>query len=216
MKKAAFFLGFGLLPFWVAIGIVMTGSLSPSRPFEYWAVAPWLIILAAPVCIVTLAITALTLVIHERVSGNRSHKNKIAFISFLSLVLVAGGIISAIWLAHEHRQQDIVREEGLAMDFVKHSNGMHQVIGGDFDVYPSVRTGSNNGLPIKYEFSVRPKKSIHSASFATTVYVIVHVSRPTGTALFTLDCITPLSMGQRDPFKDPCTSSSATHIQNIR
>ena len=49
---------FGLLPLWLAIGTVVVVSFS-SRAAEYWYVAPWLIVAAIPVCIVTLTIVEL-------------------------------------------------------------------------------------------------------------------------------------------------------------
>jgi hypothetical protein len=44
----------GLLPLWASIAAVIIGSYI-SRSSDYWTVAPWLIIAALPVCIVTLA-----------------------------------------------------------------------------------------------------------------------------------------------------------------
>jgi len=48
------YLGFGLLPLWIAIAIVLGGSGS-----NWWAAAPWLIVLSIPLCGVSLAIVAL-------------------------------------------------------------------------------------------------------------------------------------------------------------
>jgi hypothetical protein len=48
------YLGFGLLPFWIATAIVLGGSGS-----NWWAAAPWLIVVSIPCCGVSLAIVAL-------------------------------------------------------------------------------------------------------------------------------------------------------------
>lgn len=100
MKKVIFFAGFGFLPLWVAIAVVCLGSLRASAPFEYWAVAPWLIIFSVPVCVVTLVIALVTLVIYNRTPGNPSQKSKIAATSFLLCVLVVGAIAAALWVRH--------------------------------------------------------------------------------------------------------------------
>lgn len=43
----------GLFPLWAAIGAVVIGSYTSNSP-DYWNVAPWLIVAAVPVCILTL------------------------------------------------------------------------------------------------------------------------------------------------------------------
>lgn len=45
----------GLAPLWAAIAAVFIGSYVTTSP-DYWNVAPWLIIAAIPVCILTLAL----------------------------------------------------------------------------------------------------------------------------------------------------------------
>ncbi|MGE5526009.1 MAG: hypothetical protein ACM3SS_20020 [Rhodospirillaceae bacterium] len=45
----------GLLPLWAAIAVVAIGGHVSKSP-DYWNVAPWLIIAALPVCIVTLVL----------------------------------------------------------------------------------------------------------------------------------------------------------------
>ncbi len=97
MKRIIFFVGFGFLPLWAAIVVVYLGSLRPSAPSEYWAIASWLIIAAVPVCGVTLAIASVTLDIYNFTSGSASRKSKFAALSFLSLVLVTGVIATVLW-----------------------------------------------------------------------------------------------------------------------
>jgi hypothetical protein len=55
---------FGLLPLWAAIAVVIVGSFTTSS-YEYWAVAPWLIVAAIPACIVTLPLAQWMLGIAE-------------------------------------------------------------------------------------------------------------------------------------------------------
>ena len=54
-SNAALRVGVGLLPLWIAIVMLIGGGLmSPSH--DYWNVAPWIVLLAIPACIVTLAL----------------------------------------------------------------------------------------------------------------------------------------------------------------
>ena len=178
--------------------------MQPSRSSEYWAVAPWLVIASIPVCFVTLSIAAVTLATHARASGDRPRKNKVAAFTFLSLLVLVGAIAGILWLRHEHRQHDLEIEKELALEFVKTSDAVAKKVGGNFDALPSSLTTAHDGLPVRYEFAVRAKRSNHGAWNASYVFAIVGVSRSSGGTVFSLDCITALSMGQRQPFKDPC------------
>jgi len=42
----------GLLPLWISIAILLLGSLNHTQ--DYWNVAPWIVIAAIPVSIVTV------------------------------------------------------------------------------------------------------------------------------------------------------------------
>ena len=52
-KNAAAKIRFGLLPLWVSIIWLIVGSFV-SRSSEYWNVAPWIVLIAIPACVVTL------------------------------------------------------------------------------------------------------------------------------------------------------------------
>lgn len=49
---------FGLLPFWIALTLMLAGGAT-SKSAEYWNVAPWLLLIAIPASIVTLLLTEL-------------------------------------------------------------------------------------------------------------------------------------------------------------
>jgi len=49
---------FGLLPFWVALMLMLVGG-AMSKSAEYWNVAPWLLVIAIPASIVTLLLVEL-------------------------------------------------------------------------------------------------------------------------------------------------------------
>lgn len=52
-KNTAAKILFGLLPLWVSIILLIVGSFV-SRSSEYWNVAPWIVLIAIPACVVTL------------------------------------------------------------------------------------------------------------------------------------------------------------------
>lgn len=60
----------------------------------------------------------------------------------------------------------------------------------------SYRFGRDGRLPIRYDVSV--------SGFARSLSAIVDVSRSPAGVRFTLACVTPLELGQRDAFKDDC------------
>lgn len=49
---------FGLLPFWIALTLMLLGGAT-SRSADYWNAAPWLLVIAVPASIVTLLVVEL-------------------------------------------------------------------------------------------------------------------------------------------------------------
>jgi hypothetical protein len=192
VRKTFFVFGFGLLPLLVASVLVYLGSFDYHFSTEYWAVAPWYIIATIPVSLVAFFIAFTTLVIFENVSGDHSRKRKIALACFVLLVFAAAGMAYVYWENREEHKQDLKDEQFLAQEFVRNNPVVIQAAGDKFSVFPAVTVGS---VPIRYEFSVRSD---------ATVFAIVDVSRETGNPVFTLACITPISIGYRDSSKDPC------------
>jgi hypothetical protein len=194
MRKAFFVVGFGLLPLVVSGLLLYWGSTQASPASDYWAVAPWLLIAALPVSGVAFFIAFTTLVIFESTSGSRTRKKKVAATSFGLMILFACGMAGAIWMNRDRNQQDLATEQRLAQEFVKNNPAVIQAAGGKLDVLPANKT-LLDGQPIRYEFSI---------SFNPMLYAIVNVSRSSGTPVFTLSCITQLSIGHRDSSKGPC------------
>jgi len=81
-------------------------------------------------------------------------------------------------------------------DFVRAHAAVRQAAGENPRIYPSMSRTAPNGLPTRYELSV---------SGTTHVFAIVDVARSSlGAPQFSLACISTISPGQRDPFKDAC------------
>ena len=55
---------YGLLPFWIALTIVLGGSFITKAP-EYWNSAPWLLVAAIPASIVTLVLVEIVVLVRR-------------------------------------------------------------------------------------------------------------------------------------------------------
>lgn len=203
MRKSAFLIGYGLLPFWAAIVFVTAGSLLAGSS-EYWLVAPWFIIVSIPMCGVTFLIAGITLVVQKRTTGDSPRKDKIAARSFWALNLVVAAAIGMWWIQSAMRESVIENEKKLALAFVQAHESVIEQAGRNAQVSLSASHAATNALPVKYEFSIDTKRQRDSNPSSRYVHAIVSVSGPSESRRFNLDCITVTSMGYRDPFKDPC------------
>ena len=111
------------------------------------------------------------------------------------IVVVAFAIGAAIVLVQGHRSETAsVNEKALALEFVRTNLKVLQMVGGEAQVNLVSYTKSQ-GKSIVYDIGVYGRR---------TLYAIVEVSGATPAPTFKLLCVTPLYMGQRDPFKHPC------------
>ncbi len=203
MRRVAFFVGYGLLPFWGAVLVVLIGSLF-SRSYGYWAVAPWLIIVSIPVCGATLLVAVSTVVIHARADGDKARKLKVATTFFWGLNLVIVSIAGFWWLQSATLKRDVENEKKLALEFVASHGAVVQQFGRDVGISLSSYTGGTDALPLKYEFAIDTRIQQGTNPNTRYVFAIVRVTDSSGQRQFVLDCITRTSLGHRDPFKDPC------------
>ena len=194
LKKLAFFGGFGFLPLWASVAAVYLGSIQSHVSPEYWTVAPWLVIAAVPYCSITFGIASATLIVHKRTVGDESRKFKLSVLTFLSLCAAAIIAAALLWKQHKSHERDLKNEELMAMEFVKNQKSVALAVGDDFRV-SIVSTKISHGTPLQYDISVSGKKQM---------YALVNVSHASESTNFSLACLTPLYIGQRDPFKDPC------------
>lgn len=94
--------------------------------------------------------------------------------------------------------QETKREWSLVIDFVKNDKEIIREAGEIKDIFPASSTKNpTDVMPYRYEVSVRGNSS-------KAIYPIIGVSRADGKAKFTLECISHLSMGYREAFKDAC------------
>lgn len=191
-RQAWFVAGFGLLPLWLALGLLYLGG--QQAPAGYWTAAPWLLVAIVPACLVTLLVALATLAIYARASGIESRRRRIAINTFLLLVLAVSAAAGVLWLRHEQRQEEIRIEQQLVLDFVQEETRIREAARGPFTT-SLMATTLVQGDPVRYDIAVYAPH---------TVYALVDVVRSPKGPVFSLACITPLSLGKRDPFKDPC------------
>jgi hypothetical protein len=189
---ALFILGFGLLPIWVASAIVYYGSLGASATSGYWNVAPWLIVLAIPVCAVTLAIAGVTIAVHRRTEGEPSRKWRFSTLTFAMLVVAVGAAGGAWW----NYRRELQNEWQHAVEFVRTDRTIAELVGRE----PRAEltwTRRRNGTPAFYGVA---------ASGTRTVYAVVAVSRSwVRTPEFAIACISREDIRSEDrSADDPC------------
>lgn len=193
MTRTAFVVLVGLLPLWAAILVVGFLAMGDSSTL---VVSPWLFLVAVPACAVSLLLVFLALAVHSRVKGDKSRKFKISAAVFAAGV--AAIVITALLFLYQRQSlaNDVKRETQMASNFVAEHQAVRLAVGDAPRVNLSSSTISRDGpMPVKYDFSVSGSK---------TVYAIVAVNRSGGVATFSLACITPLSPGKREAFKDDC------------
>jgi hypothetical protein len=95
-----------------------------------------------------------------------------------------------------HNQLAEKSEESGARGFVMDHPQLAQLVGGEVKVNLASRTTFANGQPGRYDFSVKARQPL---------YAIVQVDRRWfGDPSFHLQCVTTLSMGQRQAGRSPC------------
>jgi amino acid transporter len=93
-----------------------------------------------------------------------------------------------------------VDERKLVVEFVKRNAEVLQQAGENARVHIATHSVSRGHDPVTYEIAVIGKKRI---------YAVVEASRDSRRPTFTLLCLTPVSIGQRDPTKPRCEQPAA-------
>ena len=94
LRLIAWFLIVGLLPFWASIVIVILGNNGRS---DYWAAAPWLVLLSIPFCAITLIVAGVTYAVYVATDGGWSRKIKSAAGCFAALSALAIVGVAVFW-----------------------------------------------------------------------------------------------------------------------
>ena len=132
MRVAMWYLSFGLLPLWLAIIFVLEGSADGDP--SYWIVAPWLIILALPLCGVTLLIAALTHRAYQNTQGTSEQKfGGAARLWGLQVALVLAALLT-LWFVRAHRERNDAGDEEAGRLLVERSDWVAKQVPGQLVV----------------------------------------------------------------------------------
>ncbi len=134
--------------------------------------------------------------IHKGTSGSNERKRKVAFASFLAMVVAA--IVWGQWKLMERQDHEarLRWEEDRVIEFVQHQP-QFQAIGGT-PTMASISTykiTTPDPMPSEYDVHIDGDKELH---------VIVRINRRVKPIQFTILCTTRLSVGERDPTKPTC------------
>jgi hypothetical protein len=194
--KVLWFLGFGLLPFWVAVAYVIVKGSGAGVPSEYWAAAPWLVFTAIPFCAITLTVATLTYGAYTATSGDPSQKLKRAGASFGLLLCVVLAGVGFFWNRHAPNKTNAKAEQETGRLLVENSDLVKSAAPPRFEV--SLSSSTFDGSRLTYY--VRSPDSSTDA-----VMAIVDVSRNSGQPELHLACVvSQREYHNRDAMSDPC------------
>jgi hypothetical protein len=204
------YLGFGLLPLWIAIAVVVGGSSHGGS--DWWAVAPWYIVFSIPCCAVSLAIVALVSwamgrsetvpapASSEQASlpsaGGADTAVDLRRRRRIALSIAVAVALLVLWRLHvSHREAETIKlEEDEVKTFIVHNPAVVNVVPKpELALYGSRLTW--NDLPFEYDVMLGSRSDLEAIVRVT--YSDTHPS-------FVLECITALSRGLRDGRKGPC------------
>jgi hypothetical protein len=90
------FLVYGFMPLWVSIAYVIAGAVRHPGGHDYWATAPWIVIIFAPFSLVTIGFAAFILHMYAKSEGDLPRDLRSARATLL--ILVGGSVYAAIYL----------------------------------------------------------------------------------------------------------------------
>jgi hypothetical protein len=197
LRLGLLFAGFGLLPLWSAVVVVVIGDTGTS---DYWAAAPWLIVAAIPACVLTLAIAGITYTVYRATKGDPSAKLRRAAGAFGFLVvavLMAAGIGR---IRYKDKESDLAAERQAAQGFVENNEEIQRAAPASARASLHSATFDKNNVVFRYTFS------FYSPDVPDGwIKAVLDVDRSSGQAVFKLRCI----ISKNDPpnrkiNNDPC------------
>jgi hypothetical protein len=209
LRVVLWFAGIGLLPLWVSMGVVIAGSYKPSAGSEYWAVAPWLVILGAMYCWISLIVAAVTYIVYTRTAGSTSRRYTMA-----TAVFVLSSALGATWAWAPWHKRRIVdsqyqQENAQGATFVQKHQLTTALLGNTVRVSLSQSTVPEDPRADRelVYFAYMPEK-ITDGRMA-----IVRLSRVNNNSVYTLRCIaTQFAFQNREFQSDACHPKfSASH-----
>lgn len=153
-----FITAFGLLPLWVAIGIVIFFAL---RDSDSLVVTPWALIFSIPACAVTLLLAFATLKVHAYIEGDQSRKVFGAAITLLGTLSVVALLIWMYQVRQDKRATYIKEESVLAANFLRNNEVVLNAVGNVTEISLMSSAIPHSGwLPVRYDFSIQGAKPV--------------------------------------------------------
>jgi len=193
MMRVLFVVVVGLAPLAVVTVLVILGARESRSP-DYWAVAPWFIVMALGACGVSTAIATITAIVHKHVEGGAGTRLFKAAAAFLLMVGALGAIVAMLGLRQSRHERDLRAEEAAAVEYARTLPEVRRAAGGPFRASAG-STRNRDGVPIRYDIYVRRPGRVE-------FNVLVDVAPDT--RAFKLACLTRLSMGYRETTRDDC------------
>jgi hypothetical protein len=197
------YLGFGLLPFWSSILYVYLGSEGLGRPEEYWVVAPWVIIMAAPFSAITLAMAGIITLVDKDFGGGPTPRSRYAiacFVFFLAIVLVA---MEDVWSSNPPKVMTEDQATRAAEWFVEKNSEIARLATGPVRAYSRGNEHIERGY--RFVIDVGP-----AAGGETKFRAIVETSRFFGQERLRLRCLIPArEYAEPNTSDDPCHGGKA-------
>ncbi|OYT90984.1 MAG: hypothetical protein CFE43_15325 [Burkholderiales bacterium PBB3] len=174
----------GLLPLWVAIGIVVFFLIRSGS--ESLVVTPWAIGFAIPACAVTLLVTFLALKVTTSIEIDLWQMFVCAVTTAVAALAMLALIIWLYQSRQESRENYIKQESAAAESFLRENKAVQRASGhidGISRIFVTLPSPGSGWLPLRYDFSIQGTKPVR-------VGVIIYRS---GTApVFVLTDLTPL------------------------
>jgi hypothetical protein len=201
LAGALWYVGVGFAPLWVAIAVVYYGSLSASASSEYWASAPWLIIIAAPFCVLSLVVVALTTAVHARTQGSKGRRFRVAALCFVVLAPLSAALGWWPWHHNNAIKKTLSAEAEQGIDYVKQHPLLKTVWAGPIVVGVHMSTQpSDPKIAREITYYAYPAEDITAGRM-----VIVEATHPTDEVRFRLRCIvTQFAFQNHEEPGDPC------------
>jgi hypothetical protein len=193
--KVLFLLGFGTLPFWIAILLVLAGS--HNRTSDYWSAAPWLVVLSIPLCAVTFVMATIALVTYDRATGSKARKLSMGFAALAAQAGLVAVVAAFFKVRQMQREDDDRLREAAALEVVRNSAEVKRAAGGPFGASIDTRFLEKD-VVTRYDVYVRTHRPAAQSGTRTATHfnVIVDVVQPPGSG-YRIACLTRLEPGQR-------------------
>lgn len=182
--------GFGLAPLWAAALFVWLGSLEPHRGADYWAVAPWLPMVAWPYLGWSYGLAIATDTVYRRRGLKRA---ALAFMAML-LASMLGAWLYLRWSQAQSREQE--HEKTQVLNFVREQLLTPSDAASGAKVWLVTVSRERDNPVITYEVGIEERPRAPR-------YAIVTVDRRREPPR-RLECITDSHLGLRDPHQPAC------------